>query len=135
MKIRRRAKANPEIPTCSMADIAFLLIIFFLVTTTMSMDRGLGLQLPAVGQAQKVPRKDLLSIWINATNEVAIEGEVIPVGEIERIIRQRIDENPHLIVSVKTAPEARYETMIDVLDELKLAGAQRISLAKPDKSP
>jgi len=132
MKIKRRANANPEIPTCSMADIAFLMIIFFLVTTTMSMERGLGLQLPALGQGQKVPKKNLLHIWINAANEVAIEGEIIPVGEMENIIRQRLDENPNLIVSVKTDPGARYETMIDVLDELKLAEAQRISLAAPD---
>jgi biopolymer transport protein ExbD len=115
-----------------MADIAFLLIIFFLVTTTMSMERGLGLQLPALGQGKKVPKKNLMHIWINAADEVAIEGDIIPVGEIETIIRRRLEENPKLIVSVKTDPGATYKTMIDVLDELKLAEAPRISLASPD---
>jgi biopolymer transport protein ExbD len=132
MKIHRRARASEEIPTCSMADIAFLLIIFFLVTTTMSMERGLGLQLPALGQGKKVPKKNLLHIWINAADEVAIEGEIIPIGEIESIIERRLGENPNLIVSVKTDPAATYKTMIDVLDELKLAEAPRISLAAPD---
>lgn len=132
MKIQRRIRASEEIPTCSMADIAFLLIIFFLVTTTMSMERGLGLQLPALGQGQKVPKKNLMHIWINASNEVAIGGEITAVGEIESIIRQRLAENPNLIVSVKTDPAAQYKTMIDVLDELKLAEAPRISLASPD---
>jgi biopolymer transport protein ExbD len=132
MKIHRRARASEEIPTCSMADIAFLLIIFFLVTTTMSMERGLGLQLPALGQGKKVPKKNLMHIWINASNQVAIEGDIIPIGELESIVRRRLEENPNLIVSVKTDPGARYETMIDVLDELKLADAPRISLAAPD---
>jgi biopolymer transport protein ExbD len=132
MKIQRRVRASEEIPTCSMADIAFLLIIFFLVTTTMSMERGLGLQLPALGQGKEVPKKNLLHIWINASNEVAIEGEITAVGEIESMVRQRLADNPNLIVSVKTDPGARYETMIDVLDELKLAEAPRISLASPD---
>jgi biopolymer transport protein ExbD len=132
MKIQRRIRASEEIPTCSMADIAFLLIIFFLVTTTMSMERGLGLQLPALGQGKKVPKKNLMHIWINASNEVAIGGEITAFGEIESIIRQRLAENPNLIVSVKTDPAAQYRTMIDVLDELKLAEAPRISLASPD---
>jgi biopolymer transport protein ExbD len=115
-----------------MADIAFLLIIFFLVTTTMSMERGLGLQLPALGQGKKVPKKNLMHIWINASNQVAIEGDIIPIGELESIVRRNLEENPNLIISVKTDPGARYETMIDVLDELKLADAPRISLAAPD---
>jgi len=132
MKIQRRARASEEIPTCSMADIAFLLIIFFLVTTTMSMERGLGLQLPALGQGKKVPKKNLMHIWINASNQVAVEGDIIPIGELESIISRKLEENPNLIVSVKTDPGARYETMIDVLDELKLAEAPRISLAAPD---
>ena len=132
MKIHRRARASEEIPTCSMADIAFLLIIFFLVTTTMSMERGLGLQLPALGQGKKVPKKNLMHIWINAADEVAIEGDIIPSGEIEAIIRRRLEENPKLIVSVKTDPGAAYKTMIDVLDELKQAQAPRISLSSPD---
>jgi len=132
MKIQRRARASEEIPTCSMADIAFLLIIFFLVTTTMSMERGLGLQLPALGQGKKVPKKNLMHIWINASNQVAVEGDIIPIGELESIIGRKLEENPNLIVSVKTDPGARYETMIDVLDELKLADAPRISLAAPD---
>ena len=132
MNLKRSIRASEEIPTCSMADIAFLLIIFFLVTTTMSMDRGLGLQLPALGQGKKVPKKNLCHIWINASNNVAIEGEVTPIGEIENIIRRKLEENSRLIVSVKTDREAKYETMINVLDELKLAEAPRISLASPD---
>jgi biopolymer transport protein ExbD len=115
-----------------MADIAFLLIIFFLVTTTMSMERGLGLQLPALGQGKQVPKKNLMHIWINASNQVAIEGEITPIGELEAFVRRSLEENPNLIVSVKTDPSARYDTMIDVLDELKLADAPRISLASPD---
>jgi biopolymer transport protein ExbD len=132
MKIHRKARASEEIPTCSMADIAFLLIIFFLVTTTMSMERGLGLQLPALGQGKKVPKKNLMHIWINASNQVAVEGDIIPIGELEAIVKRNLEENPNLIISVKTDPGARYETMIDVLDELKLADAPRISLAAPD---
>ncbi len=52
MQLNRREKSNPEIPTSSMADIAFLLIVFFLVTTTMNQDKGIGMQLPPAGESK-----------------------------------------------------------------------------------
>ncbi|HCN24037.1 MAG TPA: biopolymer transporter ExbD, partial [Candidatus Marinimicrobia bacterium] len=55
-KIKRRFKGG-EIPTSSMADIAFLLLIFFLVTTTIDIDKGLGLVLPAEGETIEIKKK------------------------------------------------------------------------------
>ena len=58
MKINRRFKGG-EIPTASMADIAFLLLIFFLVTTTIDMDKGLGLVLPPEGETIEIKKKNI----------------------------------------------------------------------------
>ena len=115
-----------------MADIAFLLIIFFLVTTTMKMDLGMKIILPAEAAETKVQKKNVAHIWINAQNAVALEKQLIAVDEIEDIIRQRLKENPNLIVSLKTDKEASYNTMVQVMDELKQANATRISLMSPD---
>ena len=54
---RRQRRVPPEIPTASMADIAFLLIVFFLVTTTMYQDKGLSLVLPPVAETKEVKQK------------------------------------------------------------------------------
>ena len=132
MKMVRISKATPEIPTASMADIAFLLIIFFLVTTTMKMDLGMKIILPAEAAETKVKKKNVAHIWINAQNAVALEKQIISIDEIEDLIRQKLKENPKLIISLKTDKEASYNTMVQVMDELKQASATRISLMSPD---
>ena len=58
---RERRFKGGEIPTSSMADIAFLLLIFFLVTTTIDMDKGLGMVLPAEGEELEINKKNILN--------------------------------------------------------------------------
>ena len=128
-------RSKAEIPTASMADIAFLLIIFFLVTTTMNMDKGLGLTLPAAGEGKEVPRKNIAHVWINAIGEIALDGAVL-TGRFEELrgeVERRLRENDKLIVSVKADEQTEYRHFVGVIDELKLAGATRISIANPEK--
>ncbi|MBI2505088.1 MAG: biopolymer transporter ExbD [Candidatus Latescibacteria bacterium] len=137
MKPGKRVRVLPEIPTASMADIAFLLIIFFLTSTSMNQDKGLSLYLPAMSETKEVAKKNICNVWINEADEVAIyeDEQLKPLafsalrGEIER----RLAENDKLIVSVKSERLATYRTFVNVLDELKLAGATRISIASPEK--
>lgn len=138
MKWRRGERVSPAIPTASMADIAFLLICFFLVSTTMNQDKGLSLHLPSMGEGLEVQSRNICNVWISRDDRVAIyepPDNLIPLpfealrGEIER----RLAANVNLIVSVKTERGATYRTFIDVLDELKLVGATKISIANPEE--
>ena len=130
---KRRKRPDVEIPTSSMADIAFLLLIFFLVTTTMNMDKGIGMVLPPAGSGKEVPKKNICHVWINAAGEIALEGNLMPLSALRGDIERRIAENPKLIVSLKSDRATAYEVFIDVLDELKLAGSERISIASPEE--
>jgi len=132
MKIKKRLRAPPAIPTSSMADIAFLMIIFFLVSTTMKRDQGLGLTLPGFGQSIKIRKENICNIWINAQEKIALDGKPVGLGEIRPILKDKLDKNDKLIVSLKTDKQASYNAMVNVLDEIKLTGAKRISLAAPD---
>ena len=123
---RSKRIARPAIPTASLPDIAFLLIIFFLVTTTMHMDKGIGLTLPAPGRTTEVPKKNICHIWVNAL------GEIITISELREQIKRRLADNPRLIISLKADRETKYDVFIDVLDQVKLAGAKRISIASPE---
>ena len=133
---RRRNRVLPEIPTASMADIAFLLIVFFLVTTTMNQDKGLSLHLPPLAETMEVRSKNICSVWINDKDQIAFfENEqlaVIPFAQLRASIEQRLAANDKLIVSLKAQRDASYRIFVDVLDELKLAGATRISIAEPE---
>jgi biopolymer transport protein ExbD len=115
-----------------MADIAFLLIIFFLVTTSMSQDKGLGLTLPPSGATTQVPAANITRVWINSLGEIAHDEQVVSLELLGSRIGKMTAANPNLIVSIKIAPDAPYERFVDVVDEVKRAGNDKISIAEPD---
>lgn len=127
----RRFKGG-EIPTASMADIAFLLLIFFLVTTTIDTDKGLGLVLPAEGQEMEISKSNILTCLINSSGQVLLGKEPVKTGDIARVVRERLRENPRLTISVKAHEKAEYHSYVEVLDQLKIANATRISIANTE---
>ncbi|MCH7887488.1 MAG: biopolymer transporter ExbD [Candidatus Marinimicrobia bacterium] len=132
MILEKRKKRPAEIPTSSMADIAFLLLIFFLVTTTIDMDKGLTLVLPAPGEEKEIPKENISNLLINAAGNVMLDEEFIPLTQIARTVRIKILNNKNLIISVKTDRETDYQVFVSVLDQLKMANATRISIAEPE---
>ncbi len=131
--LKKKEKESPEINSGSMADIVFLLLIFFLVTTTIDTDKGITLVLPPKGSDTKEVHKDnLANILINASGEVMLDEERIAIPEISSRAREMIQKNDKIAFSVKTLKQTKYEAYIDVIDQLKRAGAIRISIAEPD---
>lgn len=130
-KIKRRFRGG-EIPTSSMADIAFLLLIFFLVTTTIDIDKGLGLVLPAEGETIEIKKKNILNCLINSSGMVLLGGEPVKLKDVSRIVKEKLRENNKLIISVKTHEKTRYKDYVAIIDQLKIAEATRISIADSD---
>jgi len=133
MLVEKRKTKPSEIPTSSLADIAFLLLIFFLVTTTIDVDKGIGLSLPAKGETKEVHKQNITNLLINSQGEVLLDDNPIEIQLIKNIIQSKITERPNLIVSVKTDKDTDYWVYIKVLDQLKLANASRISIAEPER--
>jgi biopolymer transport protein ExbD len=134
--IKKKSKVSDKIPTSSMADIAFLLLIFFLVTTVFDEEIGLQVVLPERGpeSEQEVSPKNLLFFLVQPDGSVIVRrgespGEQRITGrQVEGVMRQALTANPNVIGVVQTSPEARYEHMISVLDGIQSAGATRFSL-------
>lgn len=130
----KKSKVSDEIPSSSMADIAFLLLIFFLVTTTFPKDKGLAIVLPEEAEEVEVSQKNILHIVVNPNGAVTIkrgesqQEQTVRPNDVEAIWRQDVAQNENLIAAVKTHPDTQYRFMIDVLDALHTAGAERISL-------
>jgi biopolymer transport protein ExbD len=133
MKIRRKKKAMGSIPTSSMSDVAFLLLIFFLTTTKFDIKQGLGLVLPPPPEegAQRVRVRDenIARVLINREGRVALNDEEISYAELENRIRTMVRENPDLVVSLKTDRRSRYHYMVTALDRIRASGAEKISLS------
>ncbi len=139
--LNRKSRVSDEIPTASMADIAFLLLIFFLVTTVFAEDRGLSLVLPEQQTEEvEVNPKNIITFYVVGDGVVELrrgdspDKQTLNYDQIEAVTRQELAANPKLIVALKTAPEANYVDMVNALDEVKLAGASRISLQEWDRS-
>ena len=125
----RRFKAE-GIPTSSMADIAFLLLVFFLVTTTIDTDKGLGIVLPPPGDMEiEIRKENILNCLINSQGKVLLDEEPISIDQIHRVVGQKLRANDKLIVSVKAHPKTAYNDYVKVIDQLKMADAKRISIA------
>ena len=126
--------------SASMADIAFLLPVFFLVTTTISMDKGIEMVLPEPGEKDiEIPKKNITNILINQSGKVLIDEIPILVRDIAREAESRInkrgftaDNEQIMIFSVKPHRDTKYDVYLQVLDQLKMAGAKKISIANPD---
>jgi biopolymer transport protein ExbD len=129
--IEKKRRDLQEINSSSMADIAFLLLVFFLVTTTISMDKGISLVLPSEGNEMEVNKSNIVNILVNETGKVLLDDKPTRLKNIKGIAERRITQNDKVIFSVQTHPRTKYQVYIQVLDQLKSAKAQKISIANP----
>ena len=128
--IKKRSKVSSEFNTASMSDINFLLLIFFLVSTMFAVEKGLPMALPGKGsQTVKLKRDNVLTIQAYENGSIVMRGTgPVNIRDIKQLIEQKLLQNPKLVVVIETHPDADYRVMVDILDELRLAKATRISL-------
>jgi biopolymer transport protein ExbD len=128
---KRRKGALGEITMASTSDVAFLLLIFFIVSTVFAAEQGLVVVLPAKEKESttvKVKQSNIGAIKIHSDNSITLDGKQIELNHIKRAIEDRILANPKLVVVLETHPDADYGRMVAVLDELKLANAKKLTL-------
>ena len=124
--IREKATINGS----SMADIAFLLLIFFLVTTTINVDTGISLVLPPPIQDERPPirERNLMNILVNAEGLIRMDDKPVLIEDVKPMLKEFINnrgKNPNLsdspqkaVISLKTQRETPYKVYIDMLDEV-----------------
>ena len=122
MKLKRD-EADPEIPTSSMADIAFLLIIYFMVTTTFAATRGLDFALPKDDDRPPVIEKEeSVLIEIHPGGSIVVDGKPKQLDEVLDYLKPKLERNPLKPVIIKPDPSANYGDMAQVFDMLRLSG-------------
>jgi len=127
------SRVESKIPGSSLADIAFLLFIFFAVTTTFRPKdySGEKPEVPTAKATEKVDErvKDILHLWVIPDGSVWINDVQVPLEGIAGQIQPILLSQPRLIVAVKADREAKFGTINEVLDQLKIAGAVRVNFA------
>ena len=134
---KRKKEAMGELRMDSTADVAFLLLIFFIVTTIFAAEQGLTLVLPGKQKKDedtvKVKESNIATLFVRADNRITLDRKPIEVNHIKIAIEDRILANPKLVVMLKIHPDANYGMMVACLDELKQARANKVSLKTSTK--
>jgi len=130
MIAKKRTRAEPTIPAATLSDIIFLLLIYFLVTTTLAAEKGLPMSLPGKqSKTVKLKSEAVFNIKILADGTITTkEVGTIDIHRVKTLIEEKLMLNDKLVIVIETHPDANYGVMVDVLDELRLAKATRISL-------
>ena len=129
MKLLRRRHPHPEIPLVSTADVSFLLLIFFLSTAIFATERGIVLGLPAAGATEPiVPLTRMLRIDIVPDRPPLLDGQAVSLDRLRAALAARLRKDPDLLVALSIDGRAPYAALIGTLDQVKLAGARRISI-------
>ena len=130
-----RGRLSNEINAGSMADIAFLLLIFFLVTTTIDVDKGVLVKLPPWSEeppeVEKMKTRNVYSVLVNASNQLLVRGEPMRIMDLKDNTkefiwnpqrREDLAEAPtKAIISLKNDRGTKYGTYLEVYNELKAA--------------
>jgi len=128
VKIKKRKLGEAQIPTSSMADIAFLLLLFFLVSTNIDVDTGIGMVLPEYQENPDfapVSKERMAALLVNENGDVLLDGDIIDIPQIKDKLKERIaskielPSNKKLVVSVKTDRKTVYNLYIQTLDQVK----------------
>ncbi len=127
----RKSGAGSEIPTSSLADIAFLLLIFFMVTTVFRKEKKRTIEWVEARATEKIDekRKNILHIWIERDGVVYINDVRTPFEDISEIVRPIYADNRELVVAIRGDRDVPYSQINTITEELQEAGAVRVTFA------
>lgn len=127
MKFKRRLQGDEEgIPITNLVDVLFLLIVFFMMSTVLSFDRGFGVKLPESGAAGTISNKGV-SVLISRDGKVYVDGNETPIDRLGDTVKahQRTAGNN---VILKSDQDTRFQAIADVMDRLLAVGIGDLSL-------
>jgi biopolymer transport protein ExbD len=135
----RQRKKSTRIDMTAMVDVAFLLLTFFILTTTLAAPHALQVIKPTEeGNGEAVKCSKILEIYPGENDHVywyaGCDRESLTTTDfseqgIREVIRTHLAANPELVITLKPTPASRFSNMVDALDEMKITGAKRYALA------
>ena len=128
----RKSKASSEVPSSSLADIAFLLLIFFMVTTVFPSDRERPIDWPEAEAAQKIDekKKNILNLWMQEDGGIFINDQQYSMDEVSQVVAPLYAASERaLVISIRGDRDTPYFLMDQLQKELVAAGVVRVVFA------
>lgn len=126
---KKRSETKQEIPTSSMPDIIFMLLLFFMVATTLrEQEIFVKFVLPEAKAVEKIENKRLVSyIWVGDNERIQIDDNIVQLDQIQKIMYDKRVQLPNVIVSLRVDKNSRMGLVTDIQQSLRKADARRIN--------
>jgi biopolymer transport protein ExbD len=134
-KRKKKRRIGVKIDNTPMVDVAFLLLTFFMLTTTMNKPQTMEINLPPSNDVNvEVAQSNLMTIRVKEDGaiywNIAVDDpQKVTFKDLRNLLTQKNQENPRLITLIKIDRKGKYSTMVDIMDELNVANVTRFSLA------
>lgn len=136
MRHRRLRMGNDEgvgVDMTSMLDVVFIMLIFFIVTTSFVKEAGIEVNRPGASTAERQERASIM-VAVSAEGEIWIDRRQVDVRAVRANIQRLRAENPEGAVVIQADTEARTGLLIEVMDQVRLAGVMDVSVATQEGS-
>ncbi len=128
--IAKRREKEVDIPMASTSDIAFLLIIFFMVSTVFRKDSGLDITLPQAEATERIlKRRNVSNVWIDQRGSATVDDNLVSVPMVTSIMSGKVYDNPDLVVMLQADETVDYGYVTDMLEAFKEARAFKVTFA------
>ncbi len=133
MRIGRKLKNVSSLPVAAMADIAFLLLIFFILSSVTEEDKEIKIELPKSHISSQENEK-FINVWIDSNGKIFYSGKEGSNAGLTAYSTRKLRTNPELRVLIKADKDVKYEHVNSTFDALKEAGVRYIILVSEKKS-
>jgi biopolymer transport protein ExbD len=129
MRVPRPALSKARIEIIPMIDVIFFLLVFFMISTlSMTVNRGLPVNLPTAATSQK-ELGETMAITLTQDGELFLNREPIVLQDLGPRLKAALATNAQLMVIINADGQVRHSSVVEILDELRIAGVSRLAIA------
>lgn len=133
MQFRRARKDDAHIDITPLVDMVFLLLIFFMLSTTFIVTPGIKVNLPRSSAEKVTQEKQEVQVVITEDNKVFVDGMPLDMGELEQRLMGVARQDPETLIIIKADAKALHGTVVEVMDIAKESGLNRLAIATQPK--
>jgi biopolymer transport protein ExbD len=136
MRVPRRVPEKARIEIIPMIDVIFFLLVFFMISTlSMTINRGLPVNLPTAATSRKEMRENV-NLTVMPDGKMFLNKQPVTLQDMGQRVKAALASDPQTTVVVNADGKVLHSTVVDILDELRLAGVSGLAIAvKPGKKP
>ncbi len=126
--IRKRSKRDVEIAIVNLVDVIFILLIFFIMTTTFSKETGLDITKPSAGSASQLEKENIM-VGVSKEGTIHLDERQVDLAMLQAILRRELAEDADRAVVIVSDRDADMGVVVDIMDECNSAGVHKVSVA------